>query len=269
MTRIIGLLSWWDESPTRLAACVASMGRFCDHVVALDGRYALFDDDRVRSGVAEYEAIMDAAHAAGLSLTLEGRGEPWRDEMHKRTHLFRLGMLHASEFEDWLFVLDADESVAEAPSREGVRDALDAARADGCDVLPATLWERTDPEANEQRAAASRRFPIEYTYETPTPRFWRALRNLRVVGYHYNYVGENEAGDTVELWGHDSYVGERAQWSRALERLVVIENRNRLRPMARDQRREAYYTARNEVQAEPLRRLGEYDGEGVRHGAAC
>jgi hypothetical protein len=41
---VVGLISWWDESPTWLAASITSLGRFCDHVVALDGRYALYPD---------------------------------------------------------------------------------------------------------------------------------------------------------------------------------------------------------------------------------
>jgi hypothetical protein len=261
MTRIVGLLSWFDESPTRLAACITGMARVCDHIVALDGRYELYHDPRNRSSTAEYDAILQAAHAAGVSITVQGSMEPWRDEMHKRTHLFRLGALACDEFTDWMFVCDADEVVAEAPPREHVCQALDEARIAGFDSAAAMLWEKADPAEHPERERASARFPIEYRYETPQRRFWRNLRNLRVVGYHYNYVGEREDGRTVELWGSSETVKERAPMSQALVELVTIENRNRMRAQVRNQSREAYYALRDKTQAEPLRVLHEYDEE--------
>lgn len=269
MTRVIGLLSWFDESPARLMACVASMARFCDHVVALDGRYEQYPDDRVRSGTAEYEAIIDAANAAGLGVTLAGATRPWRDEMEKRTHLFRLGSLEATAFEDWFFILDADEVVAESVQREGVLAQLDEVRERGLSCARVTLWEKSDPAADEGREAASARFPIDHRYEVAQGRFWRVLRDMRVVGYHYNYVGEDEHGDTLELWGRDGAVTNRPDHDDALRFLVTIENRNRMRSKIRDATRAAYYSARDTSQAEAVKPLHEYDGEGVRDGAAC
>jgi hypothetical protein len=269
MTRIIGLLSWFDESPARLAACVASMGRFCDHVVALDGRYAQYPDARNRSGTAEYAAIIDAAHAAGVGITVCDGGV-YADEMEKRTHLFQIGATHATTFQDWFFVLDADEMVAEAIHREGVHLVLDRIAAEGCDVAPVTFWEKADPAANEQVEAASRDIALEYRYETPSPRFWRVLRDMRVVGYHYNYIGENEAGSTVELWGNDRTVVKRADWSQELMPLVTIENRNRMRAKVRDQSRQAYYDVRDAsgIEAEKPLAVYENDEVGVCDGAA-
>jgi hypothetical protein len=39
--KIIGLLSFYDESPAWLSACVAGIGRWCDGLIAVDGAYAL------------------------------------------------------------------------------------------------------------------------------------------------------------------------------------------------------------------------------------
>lgn len=259
MTRIIGLLSWWEESEAWLAATIASMGRVCDHVIAVDGRYALYPGERVQSASSEGYSIQDAARAAGMGLTLYTAPRTWRDEMDKRTHLFRLGMLEAREFEDWFFILDGDEVLIESPSREQVREGLDTARVDGNDVATGLLWEKTDPAADAQREALSNNLPVAYTYETATPRFWRALRNLRVEGYHYNYLGENEAGATVEMWGCDEVVADRAGWW-FTGGAVVIENRNRLRAKLRDAARQQYYLDRNETGLEtiaPLARLKE------------
>ena len=90
--RIIGLVSWWDESPTWLAATVASMSRFCDHIVALDGRYALYPDQRLQSGTAELYAIIETARAAGVGITLHTAPRTYADEMEKRTH--QIGRAH-------------------------------------------------------------------------------------------------------------------------------------------------------------------------------
>lgn len=259
MTRIIGLLSWWEESEAWLSATVASMGRVCDHIVAVDGRYALYPGDRVQSASSEGYAIQDAARAAGMGLTLYTHPRTFRDEMEKRTHLFRLGMLEAQEFEDWFFILDGDEVLIESPDRDAMRHILDAARHDGKDVATGKLWEKTDPAADPQREDLSRKMPVAYTYETATPRFWRALRDLRVEGYHYNYVGENEHGETVEMWGCDEVVSSRAGWC-FTGNDVVIENRNRLRAQLRDADRQQYYRDRDDTGLEtiaPLERLKE------------
>lgn len=265
MGKVIGLLSWFDESPTRLAATVASFARVCEHVVALDGRYALYPDDRVRSGVAEYEAITDAAHAAGIGLTIQSATEPWMDEMAKRTALFRLGSAIATRWEDWFLILDADEVLAETPSKGWLEAQLEHAREEGCDVATATLWEKADPAETPEREVMSNRFPIEHNYATPQCRFWRALEDLRVVGYHYNYLGTAEDGSTRELWGSDAHVRERAGWSDTLRHHVTIENRNRMRPKVRDATRQRYYDRRTQTNAERLAPLTEL--EEAHHGA--
>ena len=257
--RIIGLVSFWDESPTWLAATIASLARFCDHAVVLDGRYALFPDNRLQSGSAEHYAAVDAARAAGLGLTLHTAPRTFPDEMEKRSHLFKLGMVEAEPLRDWFFVLDADEVVVESPSREEVHAHLAAGLAERDERgHTATFWERTDPHADEQRSRMSSVMPVEYRYEASTPRFWLAHHDMRVVGYHYNYVGEDEAGVTRELWGQDGLV-DRVRWGSLCGR-VVIENRNRLRAMVRDRDRQSYYEQRDKLGVETVATLAELEG---------
>jgi len=268
MTRIVGLLSWFDESPARLAACVTSMARVCDHIVAVDGRYEQYPDDRVRSGTAEYHAIVDAANAAGVGVTVESAQRPWRDEMEKRTHLFRVGLVHATPMQDWFFVLDADEVVAESAPREFITTQLDEARERGAACVRVCLWEKADPAETPEREKASASFPIDYRYEVAQGRFWLALHDMRVVGYHYNYVGENDEGVTIEAWGKDGAVENRPDHDDALRFHVTIENRNRMRSQVRDKTRAAYYQARDESQVEAVRPLAEYEAEEAYDGAA-
>jgi hypothetical protein len=164
--------------------------------------------------------------------------------MQKRSHLFRLGLLEAEPMRDWFFVLDGDEVIVEAPRRDEVIGMLDGARDEGTGVLTATLWEKADPHADEWRTELGMKLATDWRYECASPRFFRAHHNMRVEGYHYNYVGENEAGETVELWGDDTVVSNRVPWA-SLCGTVIIENRNRLRGQQRDRDRQDYYQMRD------------------------
>src|SRR6266498_1360247 len=58
LLKIIAILSWFDESPSWLSACVASLARAgCSHLVAVDGAYRLYPDGRPHSGIAQQDAI--------------------------------------------------------------------------------------------------------------------------------------------------------------------------------------------------------------------
>jgi hypothetical protein len=80
---------------------------------------------------------------------------------------------------------------------------------------------------------------------------------MRVVGYHFNYVGDRD-GVPVELWGMDGAV-TRAEWASLCGKLVV-ENRNRLRGMQRDADRQQYYEDRDAVKLETIAPLAELEG---------
>ena len=253
--RVIGLVSWWDESPTWLAASIASLSRFCDHVVALDGRYALYPDTRTQSGTSEVEAILETARAAGMGVTIHTAPRTFKDEMEKRTHLFKLGAIEARIEQDWFFVLDGDEVVIEAPPKHETLGFLEATTAD---TVTGTLFERTDPHQDTWRTDLGMQLQTEWRYECATPRFYRALHDMRVVGYHYNYVGERSTGETVELWGQDGAV-TRAEWASLCGR-VILENRNRLRGKQRDADRQQYYEDRDAVKLETVAPLAELEG---------
>jgi hypothetical protein len=232
------------------------MARVCDHIVALDGRYALYPDQRLQSGLAEVQAIIDTARSAGCGMTLHTAPRTFKDEMEKRTMLFKLGALEARTELDWFFILDGDEVLIECPPKQEVTGLLAATSAD---VVAATLFEKTDPHQDEWRTDLGMKLQTEWRYECRTPRLWRALNDMRVVGYHFNYVGERSTGETVELWGMDGSV-DRAEWA-SLCGKMIIENRNRLRGKQRDADREAYYKDRDELGIETIAPLAELEGE--------
>lgn len=261
MTKIIGVLSWFDESPTWLAATIASMSRICDHVVAVDGRYRLYDDSRVCSELVQHDAIVNAARGSGIGVTLHIPTEPFDDEMQKRTLCFQLAQLHATTHEDWCFILDGDEVLVEAPPKEELLRRLDAAADDDVRVVTAALRDVADPHASPERTDISMKLPIVQAIETPCPRLFRIGANMRVVGYHYNYVCEDEAGRTVELWGFDG-VTKRASWEHGTHELK-IEHRQQQRALTRARVRETYYKDRDATGLETVAPLEDLEQQGA------
>jgi hypothetical protein len=254
MTKVIGIISWFDESPTWLASTVASMARICDHIIAVDGRYALYDDSRVCSEMVQHDAIQHTARAAGCALTLHIPNAPFDDEMHKRTYLFQLAELVAKPFEDWIFAIDGDEVLIEAPPKERLHKVLDDAAAEDCWVVTGTLRDVADPHKNPERTLASMKMPIVSAIECTMPRFFRVGKNMRVVGYHYNYVAEDETGNSIEYWGDDNLV-DRAKW-KVTSQFAIIEHRHEQRALTRKRVREQYYKDRKDVGLETREPLG-------------
>jgi hypothetical protein len=243
MMKVIGLLSWFDESPTWLAATVASFGRICDHVVAVDGRYSMYEDDRTSSTTEQHEAIVETCRGTGLGLTLDVARRPYATEMEKRTHLFQLASIHAETFRDWFFILDGDEVLIEAPGRKHVHSVLKTLTERKQSVATAQLFEVVDPHADARRDEISRKVETDLHYSTTTPRFWRALADMRVTGYHYHYSGIAEHGDREVLWGSASSE-DLVPWHHFGED-VLIENRCLKRAITRKKKRDEYYHLRD------------------------
>lgn len=258
MTRIIGLLSWFDESPTWLGATVASLGKACDHIVAIDGRYQQYEDERIQSPGEQVEAVVEAARAVGMGLTLHTAPRTWATEMDKRTYLFRAGMLEAEEFRDFFLVIDGDETLhrwADWMQREVERMAVER-----INVGVARMIETVDTHDSPAREHMSTKMDLEYVYSNKTPRLWRALRDIRVTNYHYHYSGVDESGERVSLWGQqrkdpesgrllivqDEYeLQELTEWRHFADHEFQLENRNQRRAKRRDEARKAYYRDRD------------------------
>lgn len=249
MRRVIGLLSYWDESPTWLAATIASLGRVCDHIVALDGRYALFGDTRVASPQEQADAISHAAYGAGVGLTLVQPRRVFLDEMDKRTALFQHGLADAEIGTDWFLILDADEVLDPTVSRYSIDTFIEAAETRGEPVICGMLRETVDEHENELRSRASRRHEIDPTTIAPSPRMYLTHRDMRVDGYHFHYSGLDEHGDRIVFWNRDGD-GPRADWSIAED--LVVETRCLLRSANRALLRTQYYAERDRLGVEDV-----------------
>lgn len=176
--KIVAALSWYAESPAWLAGAVASAGRLCSHLVAVDGAYALFPQGRPRSSSAEHDAIREACSGAGMGLTLHVPSDVWwGNEVEKRSFLFSLCMQVCEPDVDWIFVFDGDDIVRKVPGDVCAQLAqTDRAVAE---VQMVTMY---DPQASgvvTQKASQPRRM------------LWKALPGLRVERNHWTYV----AGD--------------------------------------------------------------------------
>lgn len=173
--RIVGLLAWFDEEPDWLFTAVACAAKLCDHVVALDGAYALFPNAEARSPFEQHRAIEKAAHTSEIGLTLKAPEEPWQgNQIEKRSALFEIGKQVTDE-RDWFLVFDADEFVARVPL--DARSRLERARED---VAVYTL-------GGERYHRG----------------LFRALRSLRVEDAHYHYVAER-GEQTIHLRGNEA-----------------------------------------------------------------
>lgn len=259
---VIGVLSWFDESPTWLAATIASMARVCRHIVAVDGRYMHYDDPRVVSSMAEHDAIVNAARGAGVGLTLHVPTRPWETEMEKRTLAFQIAESIGTPLQDWLLVLDADEVLTESLDRDRVEQELATAAAQNASTVTVTLRDVADPHVDAQRTAFGMALDVEHVIDCRVPRLFRLYHNMRVVGYHYNYVGDDADGSPVELWGNDAAAQHRRPWA-CFTTDLVIEHRHAQRPKVRQRRRAQYYTDRDECGLERTERLETLEQTGV------
>lgn len=177
--RVIGLLSWYDEPVEWLAECVLAAAKLCDHIVAVDGPYALFPGaaDRPASPPAQVDAIAATAAAAGIGCTVHVPAEPWRgNEVAKRDFMFRLGMTFAVPQTDWFFRVDADEVLTDV-----AEDARDVLATTPRDVAEVTMYD----------------LDRLMHWEGPLRALFRALPGIGIQQAHYVVTAPSEHGMRV------------------------------------------------------------------------
>jgi len=161
--RVVGLLSWYEEPASWLAATVAALARLCDHVIAVDGPYAQFPGAlrKPASGSEQADVIAHTAAGAGIGCTVHTPRSPWwGGEVEKRDWMFRAAELVTTE-SDWLLVVDADEVLTDVPP-----DTKRLLAASANDVAEVRIWDRDGSEVLDRRLL-------------------RAQRGIRVEGAHY------------------------------------------------------------------------------------
>ena len=232
-SRVIGLLSWYDESPSWLAATVASFAPVIDHLVAIDGPYAAYPHNgRIKSDPEQAEVIQRTCDAVGIGLTLYQPTEAYfGNEVEKRSLAFALALTVANE-QDWVWVFDADEVLTKYPA--DFRTRLDVIERDAVEV---TLTSR---QGYEDAGSVDQIVPLPTDSKHDLRMIFRALPGLRVLGRHDCYVaGPNS--DPTFLWGPTTYPVEPA--FRIGE--VEVEHRTHRRAAHRKQASHDYYRTRD------------------------
>lgn len=174
--RVIGLLNWFDEKPSWLAATVGSMSKLCDHVVAFDGAYGRFPSLDFRSSPEQAETIIRTADGLGMGWTVYAQKEKWwGGEVEKRAAMLHVASQIADP-SDWFLILDADEILTDVWS--GTRTQLSETDLDVAEVIIG------DSDGGV----------------APIRRLFRALPNITTEQAHY-VVTATKDGRTVVLCG--------------------------------------------------------------------
>lgn len=231
--RIVGLLSWYQESPAMLATAVTTAAPFLDHLVAVDGAYSFFPDAQGQSPLEQATTIRDAALAHNLGLTLHQPREPWREnEVEKRSFMFHLAE-SVTEPTDWYYIIDADEQVTHVHSDP--RELLEATDLDAGEV---TYWWHRPHTTPEDRPFAT---PLRE--QQGLIKFFRAVRGLHCHTAHHRY----RAPDGRYLWNPG---GRESVEPVDLRDVIRVQHRNQERDLWRQQEAQTYYTRRDTYRIE-------------------
>lgn len=222
---VVALLSFYDEPVGRLVRCVDGLAQAgVAHLVAVDGRYDAFPDDRDVSPADQRAHLDGACRHHGIGLTMFVPSGSWLgNEPQKRTMLFTLGLACADPG-DWFWVIDADMVVTKAPP-EGVATHLALTDREAAEVsiidVPARQAKRPDwPES----------FPMRCLFRA---------QPIAVGPQHWHYYSLHD--------GHSIWKGtdrEGLEEPLDLTGLVEVEHQA-MRDAARNLKRSQYYTRRD------------------------
>ncbi len=230
--KVVGLISWWEEAPSWLAATVSSAAKICDHVVAVDGAYALMPAGTARSEAMQAETVLRTCDALDIGCTIVRPKDVWTgNEVEKRTLAFRLAQT-VTDTSDWIWVFDADEVLASAP--DDLRTRLSYVEAN---VVGVTLTQHND---YDEAGNVAQHVGLPPRSQHDLRMLFRALPDLRVQGNHYTYVA-GPADDPVYLWGVDTLPLEHT--TRIPE--VEVEHRTHRRSAHRMAASHEYYRTRD------------------------
>lgn len=250
LPRIIGLLCWYDESPSWLAECVASVAGVVDHLIAVDGGYQFFPGaiERPLSRIEEADTIARTCSGLNIGLTLHREHRAFDgNEVEKRSLALDLAYNVARE-QDWLLIFDADEVVRlKAPDLKeklaeteflvasyGLADALDIQSLRDAEKVPV---------------------PTNYESESvqPVRDLHRAVPGLHYEDAHYVLCTTWPDGEKKYFRGMGATHEPMVPCYDAT-RLLCFEHKARRRAPERLQRRAEYYRRRDSYGIERFHR---------------
>lgn len=225
--RIIGLLNFYEEPVEQIASCLVGLERAgVEHVVAVDGAYALYPDGNPSSHPGQHAAIALGCLQLGMGITLHVPRAVWAgNEVEKRTFLFSLGWAVADPG-DWFFVMDADQEVMEVPA--DFKKRLSETEVDVGEV-------------NFLDTVALRANQINWPSNFLVRNLFRA-QPIHLETNHINYVTDRN----VYLWGDGSH--DLAPCLDVTD--LLIHHRPDRRPAERQAAKLQYYAKRDEERVE-------------------
>lgn len=245
--KLIGLLSYFDESASWLSTVVAGMGQFCDAVVAVDGGYALYPGSRPRSMPEQADAIRLAAEAVDLELILYQPKEIfWQNEVQKRNLTLKLAGAIAEPDVDWVAVFDADMHIMKT-NRDSIRWDLENTKLN---VATMTVLEGKDMLDDDTLRVVAQQVPLDHEWTTRARLIYRYHPTLAYGPQHWSVtrkVGRRKAW----LWGPTAMKLEPAL---ELDASLVCYHRSQDRAYLRRQAAEVYYETRDirKIEVSPL-----------------
>lgn len=223
--KLLALCSWFDEQREALLPSLDSWAKAgVTHLVAVDGRYALFPSDRDASPAEQRGWLDVACRHLGIGSTVHVHAGPWEGgEVEKRTAMFQLA-LAVSDPGDWWLIADADMPVTEAPP-----DLLD--RLAGADEESAVV------RMHDVLAAKMDR--VDYPADSPFRCLYRA-HPMAVGPAHWRYYSVVDGHD---MWRGTDTAGLREPLD--LYGAVTMEHRPHVRTTGRTLQKNQYYSRRD------------------------
>jgi len=197
--KVVGVLIWYDESPSWLAHAVAGFGRVCDEIVAVDGAYSMYPGARPRSHPDQAEAILAAAETMGVGCTIHRpRDVFFGQEVEKRNLSLALAapLLEAN---DWVMVFDGDYQVMRCDDPAFVRQVLATTERN---VVTYTILDGHDLLADDDTAQIAIGSNVDTEWTLRDRGIFRWTEDLRYGPAHYFVQGTYD-GDQQWLRGPD------------------------------------------------------------------
>lgn len=233
--RVVGVLSWFQESPSWLSVAVAGFARVCDHIVAVDGSYSLLPGARPCSPPEQAEAVLAAAESQNVSCLVHRPAKLfYGNEVEKRNWSLQLAGAGLTT-SDWILVFDADCHVFKCEPLQ-VRAALEQSTAL---VATYTVLDGQDMLAKPDLAELSRHDDYASEWTVKTKDIYRWHPTLQYGPQH---------------WMVSRDVGGERRWVRhAIESIQTLDlnaslvayHRTQYRTKVRRDAQEEYYHARD------------------------
>jgi len=218
---IVACLAWYAETAETLERCALSLAGVCERMVAASGRWYGFPEVPADDRRGQLRALKAGCATAKIELVPVIADGEWPSQVDKRATLMDVACSRG----DWLFVIDADEYVAECQLEE-FHDALWHSEFDVAQIH-------------------GRRVPLKpSSARRPWRRLYRASTRVTVRQAHNGYVTE----DGRWLYGDPSAVDLEPCLD--LTGLLLLEHDREARSSERKDARRVYNLARRDERLE-------------------